>query len=114
MGLAIEVEAPPLKADKHGVIRVARTRVTLDTLIGFYNQGYSVKKLAESFDSVSLSDIHATIAYYLKHKAAVDRYIAEGDAKAAKVRKEIESQPGYKEKMQDLKKRMEAARKQRA
>jgi hypothetical protein len=39
----------PLKFDADGNVRVSGTRVTLDTIIGFYEQGFGAEELAEDF-----------------------------------------------------------------
>ncbi len=86
MSMTIEVEAPPLAADAAGVIRVAGTRVSLDTLLAFYSQGYTAEALHEAFDLVPLADVHAVIAYYLRHRAVVDQYLAANRREAERVR----------------------------
>jgi uncharacterized protein (DUF433 family) len=88
MSLTIETDAPPLHADEFGKVRVAGTRVTLDTLLDFYRQGYSADELHDAFDAVPLADVHAAIAYYLRHREAVDRYLAAGRHEAGVVRAE--------------------------
>jgi len=91
MGLAIGNEAPPLKADKQGVIRVAGTRVTLDTLVGYYKQGLTIEDLSRNFPTVQLADILSTVAYYLHHKDEVESYLKEQDERGRKVQAEIEA-----------------------
>jgi uncharacterized protein (DUF433 family) len=66
----------PLKMDAYGAIRVSDTRVTLDTLIAFYQQGETAEALHEGFPTVPLSDIHAVISYYLANRDEVDTYLA--------------------------------------
>jgi len=90
MDIIIEAEAPPLKQWADGSIRIGNTRVTLDTLISFYNQGESADELAAGFPTVPLADIHATIAYYLKHREHFDAYLAEREKTAADVQAEAE------------------------
>ncbi len=51
------------------------TRVTLDTVIGFYKQGSSAEDIADSLPVLKLSDIYVTIAYYLPHQPEVDEYL---------------------------------------
>jgi uncharacterized protein (DUF433 family) len=66
MAMALVLTPPPLPlaADEHGVVRVAGTRVTLDTIIGAYKQGRSAEEIAQDYPSVPKSAIYATIAYY--------------------------------------------------
>src|SRR5579862_9544725 len=92
MELVIEAEAPPLKKCADGSFRVGNTRVTLDTLIAFYNQGENAEQLARGFPTISPADIHATIAFYLKHKQQVDAYLSERAAAASMQKAQIEKQ----------------------
>ena len=86
-----ETVALPLKMDEQGAIRVSGTRVTLDTLIGFYRQGETVEDLHEGFPTVPLADIYAVIAYYLGHQAEVDEYLKQRDEAAERTRQEWEA-----------------------
>src|SRR5262249_26833509 len=86
-----------------GNVRVSGTRVTLDTIIGFYQQGFGAEELADDFPTVPLADIHATLSYYFRHKAEVDAYLEEQDRKAAEMRHKWEArfgtQDGLKERL---------------
>lgn len=81
----------PLKQDEDGTIRVSGTRVTLDTLIGFYRQGETPEDLHASFPTVPLADIYAVIAYYLAHQMDVDTYLKQRNQEAERIRQEWES-----------------------
>lgn len=86
-----ETVALPLKQDEDGTIRVSGTRVTLDTLIGFYQQGEPPEELHAAFTTVSLADIYAVIAYYLAHQTEVDAYLKQRSQEAERIRQEWES-----------------------
>lgn len=81
----------PLQTDEYGSIRVSGTRVTLDTLIGYYHQGESAEDLHESFPTVPLGDIHAVISFYLAHRDELDAYLKRRDEEAERIRQEIEA-----------------------
>ena len=81
----------PLKEDQDGNIRVSGTRVTLDTIIGFYRQGETPEDLHEGFPTVPLADIYAVIAYYLANQDEVDAYLKQRDEEAERVRQEWET-----------------------
>lgn len=68
-------EAPPLHQDADGVIRVAATRVTLESIVSLYEQGASAEEIALRFDVLSLSDIYATVAYFLGHRPEMESYL---------------------------------------
>lgn len=86
----ITAEMPPLRVDEHGVVRVAGTRVTLDTVIGAFLDGESPETIADQYPSVSLSAIYATVAYYLAHRSQVDAYLSHRTAIATQTQREIE------------------------
>lgn len=81
MALPLTTDPTPLHSDEHGVVRVGGTRVTLVTVIDAYLQGATAEEIATRYDALSLSDVYATIAYYLRHRDEVDSYLAaERDA----------------------------------
>lgn len=75
MGLPMIQEAPPLRTDEHGVVRVGDTRVTLDLVVGVFLDGATAEEIALRFDVLELGDVYATIAYYLHHRPEVDAYL---------------------------------------
>ena len=81
-------EPSPLKADVHGVIRVGGTRVPLDTLIAAYREGATAEEIAEQYPSLTLADIYASLAYYLRHRSDVDAYLVQGEAESAHTQEE--------------------------
>jgi uncharacterized protein (DUF433 family) len=76
-------------------IRVIGSRITLDTLVGFFQQGEAVEDLADGFPTLSLEQIEAVTGWYLTHQREANEYLEEREAEAEKLRQEIESQPGY-------------------
>jgi uncharacterized protein (DUF433 family) len=80
----------PLHKDADGVIRVGGTRVTLDTVIGAFNAGATAEEIVQQYPSITLADVYSVIAYYLRHQADVQTYLADRQQKAAKVREENE------------------------
>lgn len=90
MPLIFEPESVPLSVDECGRIRVGGTRVTLDSVIHRFRDGASAEGIVDSFDSLDLADVYATLAYYLRHRAEVDAYLLEREVEAAEVRAEID------------------------
>lgn len=84
-------DAVPLRLDDSGTLRVGKTRVTLDTVIGAFGAGESAEMIAHWYPTLHLDDVYAAIAYYLKHQQEVDRYLAERQREAAELRREVES-----------------------
>lgn len=91
MSVPLEAEYLPLHTDAHGVIRVGGTRVTLDTVIAFYQMGCSAEEIVRRFDTLALADVHAVISYYLRHRAEVDQYLEERKRMAQEIREKIEA-----------------------
>jgi len=91
MSLVIDTDPIPLKADQDGVVRVAGTRVTLDTIVTAFQQGATPEEIAEQFPTVPLPDIYAVISFYLRHRAEVEAYLEEGRQQAEAIRRVHES-----------------------
>ena len=83
-------EAVPLKTDADGVIRVAGTRVTLDTVVAAFREGATAEEIAQQYPSVSLADLYAVIGYYLRQVEKVQAYLEQRRAQAQEVRRENE------------------------
>jgi uncharacterized protein (DUF433 family) len=77
MPLTFEPIAAPLRIDETGTVRVSNTRVTLDTVLGFYHRGETPERIAEGFPTVPLEDIYVIIGYYLSHRPDIDDYLDE-------------------------------------
>ena len=60
-----------------GVYKVADSRVSLDTVVYSFNGGDNAAEIQYQYDSLSLAQVHAAIAYYLHNKAEVDCYIID-------------------------------------
>jgi uncharacterized protein (DUF433 family) len=79
--------APPLRMNADGVFLVGDTRVTLDTVIGAFNDGSSADEIALAYDTLSLADVHAVIGHYLRHTSEVDDYLETRLKQSESVRK---------------------------
>jgi uncharacterized protein (DUF433 family) len=89
--LAVATDALPLRADADGVMRVAGTRVTLDTVIEAFVDGATPEEIVQQYPSLSLADVYSVIGYYLHRRDEVERYLRLRRKKAAKVRSENEA-----------------------
>jgi uncharacterized protein (DUF433 family) len=86
MTLAILAEPAPLKANENGVILVGKTRVTLDTVVAVFNQGVTAEEIVYRYPSLTLADIYATIAFYLKHQSEVEAYLQQRQQQSQEIR----------------------------
>jgi len=87
----IPAEPAPLTTDAVGTVRVGATRVSLDTVVACFGEGLSAEEIVEQYPSLKLGEVYSVIGYYLKHRDEVDRYLAERDELAARIRAENES-----------------------
>ncbi len=90
MNSADTMERVPIRTDADGVIRVAGTRVTLDTLVAAFDAGATAEAIALQYSSVGLADVYSVIAYYLRHKLEICNYLQKRRAEAATVRAQTE------------------------
>jgi uncharacterized protein (DUF433 family) len=87
----------PLNHDADGTVRVAGSRVTLDTIVSAFRRGNTAEQIQDSFPSLSLSQIYGVIAWYIDHQDEAEEYLKERRTEAEAIRQEIESQPQYAE-----------------
>jgi hypothetical protein len=48
-------------------------------------------EIAEPYEAVSLVDVYATIAYYLRYRPEVDSYLRQQEHRADQMRREIDA-----------------------
>jgi uncharacterized protein (DUF433 family) len=85
------VETIPLVLDRDGVWRVGGTRVTLDLVIGAFEDGATAEEIAQRYPTLQLADVYAVIAYYLRRQPEVQAYLQEREKQAEVVRRENEA-----------------------
>jgi uncharacterized protein (DUF433 family) len=84
------IERVPIHTDADGVVRVAGTRVTLDTIVAAFDAGATAEEIAQQYSSIALADVYSVITYYLRHKTAVSAYLHTRQEQAATVREEVD------------------------
>ena len=91
----VEPDAVPLRLDEGGAVRVGKSRVTLDVLVEQYENGMSAEDLCRAYDSLELADVHAVIAYYLRHREDVQAYLKRRKDEAESLRSQVQAgRPG--------------------
>jgi uncharacterized protein (DUF433 family) len=80
----------PLWTDQDGRIRIADTRILLETVIHAFWQGESAEGSIDSYPTLKLADLYAVLAYYLTHRTEVDAYVRESDQEADRIQRQIE------------------------
>ena len=92
MSITLSAETLPLRIDHDGVVRVGKTRVTLDTVLGAFQEGATAEEITHRYPSVDLADVYAVIAYYLRHRPEVEEYLDRRRQVAAEVQRQNERQ----------------------
>lgn len=90
MTLTIILEPTPIETDVHGVVRIAKTRVTLDTVITAFLEGALPEEIEQQYPSLKLSDIYLVVGYYLNHRDEIHAYLAERQDQRAMIQQEVE------------------------
>lgn len=99
-------EEVPLTQWQNGTIRVIGSRVTLDTIVGCMQMGDTPEEIHEGFPSLTLVQINTIIDWYLNNQVEADEYLMEQEAEAERIRQEIESEPEYQARRQELRRRI--------
>ncbi len=102
MALDVHAEAPPLHEDTAGVLRVGSTRVSLDSVVAAFHRRGTPEQIVEEYPSLELADVYDVIAYYLRHRTDVDRYLREQQQAASDMMDRLRSefpQPNLRQKL---------------
>jgi uncharacterized protein (DUF433 family) len=90
---------------------IAGTRVSLDSVVYAYWEGHSPETIAQSFSALSLEQVYGAIAYYLRHREAVDTSIQKAATKGEALRQELRRQdPAFYERLAQAKAQKQAAK----
>jgi uncharacterized protein (DUF433 family)/predicted RNase H-like HicB family nuclease len=87
-----EASRPPLRIDEGGAIRVGNSRIRLDLLVEQYENGMTPEGMVRAYDTLDLADVHAAIAYYLRHRDEVHAYLTRRKEEADILRVKIETE----------------------
>ena len=90
--LPLDAGRLPLRADEGGVVRIGNSRVSLDLLVEKYESGMTPEDMVRAYDMLLLADVHAAIAYYLRHREEVQTYLKRREAEAQALRTKIETE----------------------
>ena len=90
--LPLHIEAPPLRVDDGGAIRVGKSRISLDLVVEQYENGMTPEDMVRAYDTLALAEAHAAIAYYLRHRDEVRAYLKRRVEQAETLRARIEAE----------------------
>ena len=88
--LDLREEPAPLAVDPDGVVRVGGTRVTFDTVVLAFREGFGAEEIAQQYPSLTLADVYSVIGYYLRHRPDADAYLIERHNDGERIRRENE------------------------
>ncbi|MEL6453984.1 MAG: DUF433 domain-containing protein [Cyanobacteria bacterium J06623_5] len=75
-------------------IRIKGTRVGIETVLYDYIfKARTPEEIAQSYGTINLEQVYATILYYLHNKEDVDRYLTDWIEYGDKMRREQEANP---------------------
>jgi uncharacterized protein (DUF433 family) len=94
MAIILQSEAPPLRQDASGALRVGHSRVLLELVVRAFQDGATPEAIAQRYPAATLADIYAVIAYYLRHREEIEAYLIEREQRAQEVRRRIEDHQG--------------------
>jgi uncharacterized protein (DUF433 family) len=57
------------------------SRVSLDSIVYEFLKGESPEAILQSFPSLSLVQVYGGITFYLAHRAEIDAYLKQGEAR---------------------------------
>jgi len=94
VAFTVQTEAPPLREDATGAVRVGNSHVLLEMVVRAFQDGATPETIVQRYSTLALPDVYAVLAYYLRHPNEVGEYLARREQKAEEVRQRIESQQG--------------------
>ncbi len=81
----------PLSVDEAGVLRVAGTRVSLDSVVYAFHEGATPEEMAQDFPTLDLAAVYFVIGYYLQNRTEVEEYLEQRRAQREELKTEVEA-----------------------
>lgn len=79
--------------DDFGVMRIADTRISLDSIVAAFLQGHSSATIQQQYPGLSLEQVERAIEYYQSHQQQVDDYLRRQAQIWSQLRSAAESTP---------------------
>jgi uncharacterized protein (DUF433 family) len=76
-----------------GTWRVVDTRVSLDSVVYCFRDGYSPESIIKAYPSLNLEQVYGAIAFYLANRKEVDEYLERQEALFEKLRSDQDRNP---------------------
>jgi uncharacterized protein (DUF433 family) len=90
----VQSEAPPVRQDDGGAVRVGHSRVLLELVVRAFQDGATPETIVQRYPTLALPDVYGVIAYYLRHRSEIEEYLATREQKAAEVSRRTASDEG--------------------
>ena len=71
--MELPVQAAPIRADRHGVYRIGKTRVRLETVVTAFELGSTAEEISQKFPALERDEVYSVLGYYLHNKTELDR-----------------------------------------
>ena len=65
---------------RDGGYYICGSRVSLESIVRLWRDGYSPEDIRDAFPALSLADVYGAITYYQTHQTEVDQYLRESEA----------------------------------
>ena len=91
MTMILEAISIPLTNDGDGGFRVGNSRVQLERIVAARAQGASAEEIVRMYDTLDLADVHAVVAWMLKHPEDVAAYMKRRNAEADELWRQMEA-----------------------
>jgi uncharacterized protein (DUF433 family) len=99
----VEPVTVPLREDPAEVLRVGDSRVLLEVVVHAFQCGATPETIVQFYETLSLADVYAVLAYCLTHREQIDEYLRRCDAEAVDVRRRVQAlqadQSGVRERL---------------
>jgi uncharacterized protein (DUF433 family) len=106
MSFTVQVEAPPLREDSDGALRVGESRVLLELVVHAFQDGATPETIVQRYSTLALPDVYSVITYYLRHRKEIEGYLARREQQA----KEMEGRAKTQRDLGDIRARILANR----
>jgi uncharacterized protein (DUF433 family) len=63
-----------IQTDEHGVITIASSGVTLDSILAAWEQGHSPESIRSQYPALSLVEVYGALTWCLEHLDEVEAY----------------------------------------
>ena len=70
---------------------VAGTSVSVQRIAGWYKLGFSPEEMAENFGHLSLTQVHAALAYYHSNREEIEAYLRDEDVADTQLKERSDS-----------------------